>query len=209
MSNHRYDEQLLQERIQHLRESLEFFSNKMKPGRERWVCREFLRDLGVAYSDDEIVSIKDDPPDVVFRSGRFEVKEIQDSDRRRMDEFRELLARTEKATQFNGTLAQKGNPRTMPATEIGRIVSDQARSFLTRYPTQLRRSLDLLFYANFLDTAVTGETVGSDVDLPNTEWRSIAFTSNNCSCVLCAAEDAPLFLRDAVGRVIHRATRRL
>ncbi len=49
------DRKIIEEHQQRLKESLKFFSNDMKPERERWVCREFLENLGIEVSDKESI----------------------------------------------------------------------------------------------------------------------------------------------------------
>lgn len=109
------DRKIIEEHKQRLRESLKFFSNEMKPERERWVCRELLENLGIEVLDSELVSSKEDPPDVLFRSARFEVKELIDEDRPRMAEYKESLARAETATDA-GELLEHYEPKTMSAS---------------------------------------------------------------------------------------------
>lgn len=74
-------------------ESVSFFSNKRKSERERLICAAFLKCLGVDFSINEIdsLSYRQQPPDIIFRSARFEVREILDENRRRHDEFKKKL----------------------------------------------------------------------------------------------------------------------
>jgi putative endonuclease (uncharacterized protein DUF1780) len=55
------------------REARSLWSNAKKPERERMVVRAFLRCIGISFSESEIRSREDDPPDVMFREARFEV----------------------------------------------------------------------------------------------------------------------------------------
>jgi hypothetical protein len=197
---------LIDEHKQQLKESLKFFSNDMKPDRERWVCREFLENLRIKALDRELVSSKEDPPDVLFRSARFEVKELMDENRPRMAEYRKSLEKAETATDA-GELLERYEPKTMSASDVRDIVLLQAQELEKKYPKAVRESLDLVFYVNLQDYA----TIGSVIDvsqLPKsvTEWKSVSFVSNNCSCVIWAANDGPDFLADRVGNVFHKDT---
>lgn len=203
------DRELIDEHKQRLKESLKFFSNDMKPERERWVCRELLENLGIEVLDRELVSSKEDPPDVLFRSARFEVKELMDADRPRMAEYRKSLARAETATDA-GALLERFEPKTMSASDVRDLVLLQVQELEKKYPRAVRESLDLVFYVNLQDYATTGSTVDvSQLPKSVTEWKSVSFVSNNCSCVIWVANDAPDFLAGKVGSVFHKDLSRL
>ena len=74
----------------HTVETRRIFSNKMKPERERMVCRAFLRCLGVQFRDEEIVTSYTEPIDVIFRSAQFQIRELMEPDRKRGDELKEF-----------------------------------------------------------------------------------------------------------------------
>jgi hypothetical protein len=92
------DAEFIQERIEALEESVEFFSAKNKTEREIWVAESFIQNLNIGYEESEFYSPEKDPPDVVFRDLAFEVKEILDPGRRRHDEYKEELENARKAT---------------------------------------------------------------------------------------------------------------
>lgn len=85
------DEDFIDDRRRALKESIAYFSAKNKAERERWVCLELVQNLGIAYDETEIVSPENDPPDVIFRDARFEVKEILDQGRKRHAEYKAAL----------------------------------------------------------------------------------------------------------------------
>src|SRR5258708_12087442 len=53
-----------------------FLCNKMKPERERAVCRAFLRALGVSFADQELIAPTVEPADVSFRELQFQVRDL-------------------------------------------------------------------------------------------------------------------------------------
>lgn len=61
-------------------------SNQRKPERERMVVRALLRCLGVAFEDTEIAAGTEEPVDVAFRAGRFQIRDIV-GDRKRGKEW--------------------------------------------------------------------------------------------------------------------------
>src|ERR1041384_1601055 len=81
-------------------EEVRFFSNAAKPERERWVVQEFLRNLSISVSEDELISPKqNDDVDVKFRDANFQVKELLEANCRRASEVRAALKRAETAAQ--------------------------------------------------------------------------------------------------------------
>ena len=85
------DEEYLEAQRKARAESVEFFRASNKPERERWVVREFLTNLGLVFTDAEVRSPDQDPPDVTFREANFEIKEILSKGRRRHQEYKEGL----------------------------------------------------------------------------------------------------------------------
>lgn len=65
---------ILNELKKHATDTRTFLSNKMKPERERSVCRAFLRAIGVSFEESEIIAPTDEPADVAFRDARFQIR---------------------------------------------------------------------------------------------------------------------------------------
>ncbi len=56
--------------------TVRFLHSEIKPDRERATCVAFLRCLGVTFTVGDVLSYEKDPPDVIFRSAKFEVCEL-------------------------------------------------------------------------------------------------------------------------------------
>ena len=184
--------------------SVEFFRSVNKPERERRVVRAFLTNLGLSFADGELVAVQD-PPDVRFRDAKFEVKEIPDEGRRRHQEYKERLGEAIRAT------APTKSVRTVAYNELAiskvyDLILQRAEALAAeKYPSEVRRNLDLLFYVNLIHTFEFVEEPFPDVAaLSALGWRSVSFMKGNRSCVLLATPGAPNFIRNAVGRVVHR-----
>jgi hypothetical protein len=107
---------------------VQFFSSSNKAARERWVVLEFLLNLGLEVAEDGLVSVTDDPPDVLYSECRFEVKEILDPGRRRHQEFKHALAKANTATSPS-ELWESGDARTIVYQEIEKLVlGERSRS---------------------------------------------------------------------------------
>lgn len=76
----------LNELCDYVAETRRIFSSKMKPERERMICRAFLRCLGVQFQEDEILAPHTEPIDVAFRSAKFQIRELMEPERKRADE---------------------------------------------------------------------------------------------------------------------------
>src|SRR6266566_1249498 len=78
--------------------SVSFFSEDGRTEREKAPIREFLRYLGVPFTDEDlIVPPRDDDVDVRFRHARFQNVERMEPGRRRHEEVRSLAERARTA----------------------------------------------------------------------------------------------------------------
>ncbi len=184
-------------------EAVSFFSSERKPERERWVVNEFLVNLGIDVGPDEAVSSDDEPPDVIYKDAKFEVKEILDPGKRRHAEYKASLRRAENATSA-ADLLEEYRPRDILYSEMCALVVERLGSE-KKYAPAVRRSLDLLFYVNL--EGVHGY-VANELPTPNEiekfGWRSVGFIAGPLSVVLHACGDAPEFLRAVEGRVVRK-----
>jgi hypothetical protein len=199
------DEEYLQSIRTGLKESVAFFASQDKFVREKYALSEFLTNLGIEYRESELLP-GGDPPDVVFRDGQFEVKEIMDKGRRRHAQYKEALARAE-ATTDPADLLENFSPKDLTLKEVHDLVYAVAADLTTKYPAAVRKEMDLLFYVNLQDVMGLIETPHPNVrDLEALSYRSISFVAGHRSCVFCAEPSAPDFLRSHHG-VTHRVVR--
>jgi hypothetical protein len=198
------DEEYLQAQREARAESVKYFGVANKPEREKWVAQTFLVNLGINHNAIELVA-GEDPPDVQFRDARFEIKEILDPDRRRHQEYKDSLEEANRATTPRDLV------RPAPFNEIAiakvyeLVLQNTEELSKNRYALALRRKLDLLFYVNLLNVYEFIEVPFPSVSaLSSLGWKSVSFVKGHRSCVLTAAKDAPNFLRNNIGRVMHR-----
>ena len=80
------DRENLKHQLESAKADLDFFSNRGKPERERWVVSEFLRVAGIPFHESELLSPEQESKtDVEFREARFQVKELTDPGLRRTE----------------------------------------------------------------------------------------------------------------------------
>ena len=197
------DEEFIQQRIRDLEESVRSFSSSGKQEGERWVVNSFIENLRIEFTPEEIISPDDDPPDVVFRDARFEVKEIMDEGRERHREYKEELERVKTITDPKDLL-KLFRPKTMTIQEVYERCVGRVEFLKNKYDQKTKSSLDLLLYVNLVDVmGLTEKPFPNAKQLFTSGWRSISFVKGQRSCCFYAHTSAPKFIKDAVGRISH------
>jgi hypothetical protein len=189
----------------HANESVHFFSNDMKPERERIVCADFLRALGIAFSPEDLISVAqgDSPPDVIFGEARFEVREALDEGRRRHAETRARLECLKGAKGIEDTLLPNRTKKPLSYTKVYAVVTE---ALIEKYERYKRRGielsgLDALVYVNLLDSFLTPNfSRPAYAALLAQGWRSVSFFLFHYTHVIYATEEAPEFLKRFSGQ---------
>jgi len=181
--------------IKHQEDSIAFFSNSMKPERERSVCAAFLRCLGVGFSANEVVAEKDDPPDVIFRQANFEINELYEVGRKRHDEYRERYKELKKAKTINDTLIPIEWPNPISYSFLFADIESALCEKAKKYGLKNCSFLDALVYVSlphkFLDKK---SEIPSTNKIKEQGWRSVSFVIPPYSHVVYCKESAPEFL---------------
>ncbi|WP_024677315.1 DUF1780 domain-containing protein [Pseudomonas syringae] len=182
-----------------------FLSNARKWERERWVCQRLLQGLNIAHRNEDFTPASQEPPDVLFRDGRFEVFFVLDEGRRLTDEWREELARRRSAFSLSQLVRREAKPKRIPASELLHRLAPTLRKKSTNYR---ERGIDL----SGLDIIAFASLKREVLDLnshfpPPTEylrqgWRSLSLVGPTFARVLFAHPGAPDFLRTNLGRSV-------
>ncbi|WP_455809698.1 DUF1780 domain-containing protein [Pseudomonas koreensis] len=182
-----------------------FLSNARKWERERWVCQRLLQGLNIAHRNEDFTPASQEPPDVLFRDGRFEVFFVLDEGRRLNDEWREELARRRSAFSLSQLVRREVKPKRIPASELLHRLAPTLRKKSTNYR---ERGIDL----GGLDIIAFASLKREVLDLnshfpPPTEylrqgWRSLSLVGPTFARVLFAHPGAPDFLRTNLGRSV-------
>jgi hypothetical protein len=188
----------IQERIEALEESVEFFSNRKKQERERWDCSKFLATLRVPFNEADISSSASEPADVIFVGDAFQIKEILDPGRRRQDEYQEQLAKARAAVRADELLTLF-SPKDLTPAEVCSLVFERVRNLDTKYAPADRSKTNLLFYVNLKHHFFKRGLLPDLEHLAKHGWRSISVLLNSGAIVLFAAPDAPSYLTDNAG----------
>ena len=182
-----------------------FLSNARKWERERWVCQRLLQGLNIAHRNEDFTPASQEPPDVLFRDGRFEVFFVLDEGRRLNDEWHEELARRRSAFSLSQLVRREAKPKRIPASELLHRLAPTLRKKSTNYR---ERGIDL----GGLDIIAFASLKREVLDLnshfpPPTEylrqgWRSLSLVGPTFARVLFAHPGAPDFLRTNLGRSV-------
>lgn len=197
------DEEFLEDRRNALRESVEYFSAKNKSERERWVCHEFIQNLGLSYNGSEVVTPNDEPPDVVFRDCRFEIKELLDPGRRRHAEYKATLKTALEITDPQDLLKQF-TPQDITPQQISDCIVQELKTLQQHYAPSARRHLDILFYVNLQAHFLKVGPMPSALPFAQYGWRSVSAVMGWGALVMFAASDAPMVLVSNVSTAIQR-----
>lgn len=175
---------------------LQFYSNKCKEERERWVVGEFLTQLAIPFASDELHS----PPqqskvDVEFRDARFQVKEITDPHFRRSDEIKDTYHRVIGAKTLQDTVGPGFTYDMPPIVSSYDLVRDNARELASseKY-IDCMANLDLIYYVTRTRASIIQVQDIDTEELSSLGWRSVSYLMGNHALVLCTAFDAPGFL---------------
>jgi hypothetical protein len=139
-----------------------------------------------------------DPPDVLYRGCRFEVKEILDPGRRRHQEYRDRLAAAMKATRPRDLL-RTYSPKPISPEQVGNLVHTECASLARKYEPKLMQTLDLIFYVNLMEATLEGSDMPDPKGFEGFGWRSVLALVGWAGMVFCATRAAPPLLRSNVG----------
>ena len=177
-----------------------FLSNKMKPERERSVCRAFLRALGVSFDDSELSAPTDEPADVGFRQARFQVRDLLESDRRRGDDWKEKEQEYGDATLIAETKKPYSPPTPVDVNDLIPEVNAALSKKAKKYGVGCK-NLDALIYVDLENKFLAPDSSVSNVEsLKSQGWRSVSLLFSPYSVVLFAKPEAPDFLQAEAGQ---------
>lgn len=190
----RASDEYLKKVRQYTKESITFLANENKPERERCVVRAFLRCLGISFTEKDLLVGQPEPVDVAALGGRLQVTEVLFEDRRPHQEYKKLLENLNQLTSDEELWGPWENPRPVSWGEVVRRVRDRLRQ-KTAHP-----DIDALVYINLGQTFVNVDSARPDFwDVAVLGWRSVSAVYLPYAIVMHAGENAPAFLRNAVG----------
>ena len=177
-------------------------AHRMKPARDRAVVRAFLRALGVAFTEAEIVAPVEAPIDVRFRQAHLHLRDLFDHQRGRDWQEKETWVHQARA------LADGGDPRS-PAVErdlagvvphVTAALAAQAAWYGTRCV-----GLDALVPVDGRWRLLAPPAPASEVEALTLQgWRSVSVLCPPYGMVLYAASGAPVFLRMMTGKLLRQ-----
>lgn len=190
--------------IRHKEATIDWFGEKGKPERERFVLRAFLRCLDVQFQAEEIKSLKGQFPDVEFRGAEFEIKEMLDTSRRRHDEYKKALKRFKETKNISSQM-KPYQPTFVPFNEVEQRIESVLNDLCQKYPRNSRAGTNLLIYFNQEDVRLDKNSKWVPTSLDRKGWRSVSVVGSSWCYVLDSCPEAPDFLTSNVGRLSQKA----
>ncbi len=184
-----------------LKESVSYFGNKNKQGREIWVLKEFLNYLPVKVDDSHVKGSDIEPNDAFYKDIGFQVKEIQTEGRKRGKEYKDKLNSISEETKPKDLL-QRYNHTHIPLSEVLPRVREELKRHRSEKYKDNARKINVLVYLNLSDTTYTNTSV--DISLTYEEldsWQSVSVVTNNCAIVLSCNDDNNKLLKPLVGEL--------
>lgn len=197
------DREILDGMIKHKERSIAFFESIAKPERERQTAAALLKCLGIQFEPKEIESISGQFPDIRFRKSEFEIKEMQDSERKRHDELKADLASLKKATSLaDPDLIERYSPLDLTVSGLAELIAPLLDELTAKYPIAQRSTTGLLVYCNLSSVSIEDSPARSIMKIEG-GWQSVAVVGNGWAYVFHASALAPAFIRLHLGRLIH------
>jgi hypothetical protein len=182
----------------HAAHTRSFLSNKMKPERERSVCRGFLRALGVPFADCELIAPTVEPADVSCRELQFQVRELLRG-RKRGDKWKTKQKQYAEVRSVADLLQPYSPPIPVGWESLLPEVTEALSEKAIKYGAGCK-ALDALVYIDLEDTFLDVNSPKPDTaELEHQGWRSVSLLFSPYAVVLLAGMDANVHLRYAVG----------
>ncbi len=163
-----------------------------KPERDRAVMRAFLRALGVAYADAELVASVEAPIDVRFREAQFHLRELR-AHPSGCDEHEPGRVHQ------RGACARGGDPHDRTEERQRAVLLPHVTAVLAPHAAWYGArctGLDALVCVDACPCVLAPPALGTGVAaLPRQGWRSVSVWRPPSGLVLYAASGAPAFLR--------------
>lgn len=189
---------------QRTREDHEYFSNRNKECRERYVTALFLSFCGIEYDECELLSQEQaSKTDVIFRKASFQIKELMDEDNARGSFLKDFRHSCERASSISEISFTHKAHDISPCAKMYDLVQKMARERRAdkKYANEAG-NLDLLIYATRTRASLLMDSEINLTDFSEIGWRSVSCVNEHQAAVLYASDSAPLLLRQRAGRIL-------
>jgi hypothetical protein len=179
------------------KDEYEFFSNDGKARRERWVISEFLKHLPIAFDENELYSPEQtNKADVIFRTARFQVKEICNPGIRRTTYVRGSFKDAQRANTIDDLKFPTIGEDIPPVARIYDLVVKEAKKkSQSKQYIDVKNELDLLFYVTRTHASLIKPDEIQEEDFSNLGWRSVCCLTASQALVLFYSQKSPDFLK--------------
>ncbi len=188
-------EELKKEMISQKEQAIRDLGNQGKKDREIFTVYAFLRCLNVPFQNNEIIPVADQFPDILFRDAIFEIKELMDPGRKRLDEYKKTLNKIKASTSLRDLMEQY-TPVDYSLEAIYDKVQFKVTGISNHYSIESRNSSDLIIYFNLLEAIVPDPKNSKLISFDAKGWRSISVVGSSWAYVIESNQNAPKFLQN-------------
>lgn len=185
---------IIENSILYLEETVDLFKSVNKPKMESWIANEFLSNLGISFTESELIHSETEPPDIIFRGASFEIKRKYDEDRKPDEEFKRALNKARSAEKVE-ELFETYPPTNINYTELLKLIELEVGKYSEKYTSEVKSQIDLLLYVELFNSrAYIKKPLLSSEILIASGFRSVSFVAGSLSGILHVTKEAPEFL---------------
>lgn len=188
-------EEIKKEMIVQKEQAIRDLGNKGKKDMEVLTVCAFLRCINQPFEESSVKPESDLFPDVRYGDVSFEVKELMDEGRRRLDEYKRDLEAIKRATCMRD-LMEHYTPVENSIHDIVEKIQKKVDEVSHHYSDEARKSTNLLVYFNLLDVIVPTSQQAGEIHFNRQNWISVSVVGSSWALVVAAEQEAPLFIRD-------------
>jgi hypothetical protein len=194
----------LEQLHKHYEETVRLLSDKKWC--EKTLCGEFLSRIGMQFEEEEIIVVEPlkEPPDIEFRSAKFEIMYIvgeRKPDKEAKDRLKELI----EAKTIDDTLSFILLPEKVTFDYLAGMISNSLNKKRKRYDPKIIPNLDALVYVRLNQFPDISSLLPSNLSqIISQGWRSVSTVISEYSLVLYANSTAPGFLKEIEGKQIPK-----
>lgn len=188
-------EEIKKEMIAQKEQAIRDLGNEGKSEREGLTVCAFLRCIEHAFEGNSVKLVNDQFPDIYFGDINFEVKELMDEGRRRLDEYKSDLEAIKRANSMCDLLEQY-TPIENSILNVCDKVQVRVNEISSHYSEEARKSVNLLVYFNLADVLISNPSDINKIEFGGKGWSSVSVVGSSWAYVMLASQNAPSFIRD-------------
>ena len=200
------NDELLKRLRESAKEDHDYFTNKKKDVRERWIAAEFVSSIHISFKECEFISPEQSSKiDVQFRDAKFQIKEITDPNTRRGKLYKDAYQSLKQADSIEAvSLVGKVHDLTPIDRMYDLVLKEAEKLSKSRKYIKSKCNIDLLIYVTRSRAALIREDEIKGSDFESMGWRSVSCVNSKQAVVLFSSQSGPSFMVDVQGRLVDK-----